>query len=59
VIVSKREARGHTVTEARVLTDDERPRAIAELLSGAEVTLTALEHARAMLRELSKVGEGR
>lgn len=59
VIVTKREAKGHTLTEAHVLAEEERPNAIAELLSGTEVTETALEHARAMLREVNQIGAGR
>jgi len=52
IIVSKREMKDHAITEACVLSSEERPRALAELLGGPEVTETALEHARAMLREV-------
>ena len=51
ITVTKREERKRTVTEADVLTGEGRRRALAELIGGAEVTETALEHARTMLEE--------
>ena len=51
ITVTKREERKRTVTEADILTGEGRRRALAELIGGAEVTDTALEHARTMLEE--------
>jgi len=51
IAVRKREGKGRTVTIAEILSHEERTRALAELLGGAQVTELALEHARAMLEE--------
>ena len=58
VSVSKRERAGRTTTQATVLSQEDRVRAMAQLLGGAEVTDTALEHARDLLRASTRNAGG-
>jgi DNA repair protein RecN (Recombination protein N) len=51
IVVSKRENADRTLTEARILDGEERARELAGLFGGAEVSETAIEHARALLGE--------
>ncbi len=51
IVVSKHEHTGRTITEANVITGEERTDALAALFGGANVTETAREHARALLGE--------
>jgi DNA repair protein RecN (Recombination protein N) len=47
--VEKRESRGRTHTEIRVLDETARTREVARMLSGAKVTETSLQHAAQMI----------
>ena len=49
IAVSKQEKAKRTTTHAQILTDENRVRAMAELLGGTAITDTALDHARDML----------
>ncbi len=51
-IVEKTVERGVARTRVRRLTVEERVREIARLLAGEEITQTALEHARSLLRDI-------
>ncbi len=59
IAVEKREEEGRTMAVAGVLSPDERTRAVAELIGGAVVTQTALEHARSMLEASGAPEEAR
>ena len=48
-LIEKRENRGRTQTAIRRLTDDERVREVARMLSGASVTETSLRHAENLI----------
>jgi DNA repair protein RecN (Recombination protein N) len=53
VVVSKREVKGRTVAEARVVEGDERIAEISRMLAGVGDSATAREHARELLARAS------
>jgi DNA repair protein RecN (Recombination protein N) len=48
-LIEKSEAKGRTQTAIRQMTDEDRVREIARMLSGAVLTETSLRHAESML----------
>jgi DNA repair protein RecN (Recombination protein N) len=53
-LIEKQERGGRTKTGVRHLSNDERRREIARMLSGAQVTDTSLKHAEQMLKSSAK-----
>ena len=49
ILVYKTEQPSGTVTQLKVLSDDERVEEIAKMLSGQQVTRSAIEHARSLI----------
>ena len=49
ILVYKTEQPSGTVTRLKVLSDDERVKEIAKMLSGQQVTQSAIEHARSLI----------
>jgi len=49
-LIEKREVGDRTKTSVRALSDDERMRELARMISGAKLTETSLKHAEQMLK---------
>lgn len=52
--VSKEETSEGTISQMRMLTDEERIREIAQMLSGSDITDLAIANARALLQQSMK-----
>ena len=52
--VSKEETSEGTISQMRMLTDEERIREIAQMLSGSDITDAAIANARALLQQSMK-----
>ncbi len=52
--ISKANVNGQTISSSQLLTEDEKPLALAKMISGAEMTDNAIEHAKQLLIEINK-----